>query len=233
MIQIVTFKWDNGLHPKKKMKFTAEHVNVLRNMVKRHLHMPHEFVCITDDSKGIDKDIRIIPLWSDHRNLGGCYVRLKAFAKNMESLIGPRFAWMDLDTVILNDITPLFKRPDPFVMWGDTNPTTPYNGSLVLMQAGARSQVWEKFVPKTSIPEARQRGYVGTDQAWIGACLGPREPKWDTKDGVYSFRVHLQGEKGAIMPVPPNARIVFFHGSADPSHPGLREKYPWVQQNWR
>lgn len=231
MIQVVCWKWNAGIHKKKRMLFTHEHVNRLKNMVGRHLHVPHEFICITDDATGIDPSIRIIPLWADHRDMGGCYVRLRAFQKEMGQIIGPRFCWLDLDTVVVNDITPLLTRPEPFVMWGDTAPGTPYNGSMLLMTAGSRSQVWEQFKGEASRHVGRRMRYVGTDQAWIGAVLGPHEPKWTTADGVYSFRVHLQERK--IKELPANARIVFFHGSADPSQADVQTLYPWVREHWQ
>lgn len=232
MIRIVCWKW-NGDFQKKKgedFQFKAEHVNRLRNMVGRHLHMPHEFVCITDDTRGIDPDIRIIPLWDDLRALGGCYVRLKAFAPEMADIIGTRFAWLDLDTVITNDITPLFDREEDFIMWGDTNPTTPYNGSMLMMTAGARRQVWDEW-NEDSISKGVRLGYVGTDQAHIGACLGPNEKRWTTEDGVYSFRCHIK--RNQLLRPPNDARIIFFHGSNDPSQELTQDRHPWIREHWR
>ncbi len=232
MIRVVCWKWKNpGLLKKGHgFSFSSEHVNRLYSMVKRHLHIPFEFCCITDDPRGIVDGIRTIPLWQDHRNLGGCYVRLKAFSEEMKEIIGPRFVWMDLDTVILGDITPLFDRTEDMVIWGDTARNTPYNGSMVLMNAGSRKQVWETFSPDKK-ELGRKLGYVGTDQAYIAACLGPHEKRWSTHDGVYSFRCHIKAT-GKTIP-PPGARIIFFHGSADPSHGIIQDRYPWVKTNWR
>jgi|SRR5882672_1669614 len=232
MIRVVCWKWDGEFQKKKgdAFKFGAEHVNRLYSMVKRHLHIPFEFCCITDEPKGIVEDVRIIPLWEDLRGLGGCYVRLKAFAPEMAEIIGPRFVWMDLDTVILRDITPIIDRPEDFVMWGDTNPTTPYNGSMVLMNAGARRQVWDKW-DQDSIGRAMRLGYVGTDQAHIGAVLGTGEAMWTRKDGVYSFRCHIKREQ--LLRPPNDARIVFFHGSNDPSQEWTQDHWPWVREHWR
>ena len=43
-------------------KYSAEYVNRLYNMVKRNLTITYEFVCFTENSKGIDPHIRIEPL---------------------------------------------------------------------------------------------------------------------------------------------------------------------------
>ena len=67
-LTICCFKWQSPIQ--YRTKFRAQHVNTLRNMFRRHLHMPHEFVCITDDPAGIDQDIRIVKLWNDLADVG-------------------------------------------------------------------------------------------------------------------------------------------------------------------
>jgi hypothetical protein len=42
--------------------FDSSHVNVLRAMVARHLPIPHRFVCITDDTNGLDSRIEAVPM---------------------------------------------------------------------------------------------------------------------------------------------------------------------------
>ncbi|MEN6621486.1 MAG: hypothetical protein ABFD50_08065 [Smithella sp.] len=232
MIRIVTWLWGNkDPHPKKKIHFTHEHVNRLASMVSRNISIPYEMVCITDNPEGIDNSIRCVELWDDLRDMGGCYTRLKAFSKEMKYIIGPRFMWLDLDTVIVDDITPLIDNKNDFMMWGDTAPRTPYNGSMVLMDAGARSEVWTSFDRRNSPIQGKRLGHVGTDQAWIGACLGPNEKRWTKEDGVYSFRVHFKRHNR--IDLYKGARIVFFHGSSDPSQPEIQNAYPWVKHHWR
>lgn len=233
MLQVVCWKWDDGLHPKKQLKFTHEHVNRLKNMVKRNLKIPHQFVCITDDPAGIDPDIKVIPLWDDYRELGGCYVRLKAFSDEMKNVIGEYFLSLDLDCVITGDITqlvmPLLTGDVDFKIWGDTHPRTPYNGSMWMMKAGARKEVWNQFTP-SCVNLGRSKGYVGTDQAWIGYCLGENEARWHIGDGVYSHRIHFKKQR--VVDKPDDCKIVFFHGAGDPSQMGIRRMYPWVAEHW-
>lgn len=231
MIQVVCWKWNNGLHPRKQIYFSADHVNRLFSMVKANTSVDFEPVCITDDPTGIDPHIRIIPLWDDARELGGCYTRLKAFSEEMKTIIGPRFIWIDLDAVITGNIDHILQDKREFVMWGDTNRTTPYNGSMCLMTAGCRKQVWETFNPATSPKQGKLHGFVGTDQAWIGIVLGQNEAKWSNLDGVYSYRLYF--EKGGKSELPENARIVFFHGRTDPSMAHIRQKHPWIERYWR
>lgn len=105
MIRIVCWKW-NPLGPKwNRAKYTADHVNRFASMVNRHLSMPHEIVCITDDPAGIDRSaVRIVPMWDDVREFGMCWTRLKVFKPEMADLIGPRFVSIDLDCVIVGSL---------------------------------------------------------------------------------------------------------------------------------
>ena len=215
-------------------------------MVARHYRKPHRFVCITDDAKGIDGDVRVVPIWNDFAHLRGpngvnCYRRLRAFSAEAADIIGPRFVSLDLDCVITADVAPLWDRPEDFVIWGDTARGTPYNGSMFLLTAGARRQVWERFDPEHSPAFAKRLGYIGSDQAWIGACLGLNERKWTTADGVYSYRVHISKElNGGRFPripglrhlLPENARIVLFHGRHDPWVPEVQKLNPWIRQHY-
>lgn len=231
---VVCFKWRAA--PQYRSKFTSEHVNVLQRMVARHLKLPHRFLCVTDDPAGLEcKPIR---LWPEPQVHGipperpNCYRRLRLFAADAEKIVGgDRILSIDLDTVICDDITPLVDRPEPFVIWGDTARGTPYNGSMWLLTAGARRQVWDCFDPIASPRAGKRMGYIGSDQAWIGACLGTGEPKWTARDGVYSFRNQIQPPKGKGT-LPDGARIVFFHGAHDPWGADVQAKYPWVKEHW-
>lgn len=233
-LTVVSWKWKP--RPNYRSKFGPETVHTLAAMIRRHYPHPHRFICVTDDPSGL-APIETVPIWSDFANLdsphGGknpsCYRRLRMFHPQAGEIFGPRFVSMDLDCVIVNDLTPIFHRPEPIVLWGDTNPRTAYNGSMTLMSAGARPQVWERFNPQTSPTLAKAAGCWGSDQAWISYCLGPKEAKFGVKDGVYSFRNHLRTTKT----LPPDARIVFFHGKFDPWHPSVQQEHAWVKTHWR
>lgn len=238
MIRVCTFKWDdpNGRF-NHLFRYGAEHVNRWARAVRRNLTLPHELVVITDDPAGITEDVRVVPLWDDWRHLGGCYVRLRAFAPDMTDTIGPRFVWMDLDCVITGSLDPLFSRAEPFVIWSNGYSGNPYCGSMAMMDAGARKEVWEDFDPETSRQEAKH--YVGTDQAWIAHRLGPDEATWTQKDGVlsrYDVGILNGMTRGTYKlrprPLPKGTRVVFFHGYCDPSQDDIQEHLPWVKKFW-
>src|SRR5690606_12440466 len=109
-----------------------------------------------------------------------------------------------------------------FVAWENIYPPIHYCGSMVMMTAGAREKVWTEFDRVESPKLGKQRGFVGTDQAWFSACLGPGEATWGQKHGVLSYREHCK-----LPELPAHARVVFFHGKLDPSMPSLQERTPW------
>jgi hypothetical protein len=234
---VITWKWKP--HAGYRSTFGPETVNTLFRMVRRHY--PHQFraICITDDPDGIDPSIETVPLWNDYadvRNPHGhprnpsCYRRLRAFKGDIGDVLGRRFVTLDLDSVITGDLTPLWDRPEDFVIWGDTNPRTLYNSSMYLLTAGSRSKVWDTFDPDDSPKESRARGQYGSDQGWIGACLGPGEARWTRRDGVYSFRNDI-AKDGAAHRLPKDARIVFFHGQHDPWGP-VPQSIAWVRESY-
>lgn len=232
----MTFKWKPPAF--YRSEFAPERVNTWARMWRRNYRGPARFTCVTDDPTGIDPSIRIVPLWDHHRKLASphgpgnpaCYPRLFMYSEEAGELFGPRFMVSDLDIVVTGNVNPLVDVPHDFVIWGDTAKNTPYNGSLTLMTAGARKQVWEQFDPVESPKKARALGYIGSDQAWIGACLGRGEQKWTAADGVYSYRNEIQHKGGQL---PPGARIVVFHGSVDPWSPSARAKHAWVREHYR
>lgn len=235
-LTIACFKWRKipgapQLLPQvPNLVYSAKHVNILYYSLGRNLKIPFNFVCVTDDSSGLDHRIEVIPLWDKCRNLGGCYNRLYVFSKDMRSLLGRRFACIDLDCVITGDVTPIFSRQEDFIINSykpfpahKFNMNQKYNGGLFIMNAGCRKQVWETFDPKKS-PDILTKAHdicVGTDQGWIRYVLGENEAVLTEKDGIYEARAFSST-------LPNNAKIVMFAGQRDPS----LSTHKWVTNNW-
>jgi hypothetical protein len=235
MLSIICFKWRPT--PGYRSTFGPQTVNTLRRMVARHYAEPHRFICVTDDARAIDPAVEIVPLWKDHASIRSpigqrrpsCYRRLKLFDPAIADIVGPRFVSLDLDCVITADVAPLWNRSEEIILWGGTHQRTPYNGSMLLLTAGARPQVWTRFHPVDSPRAARQAGYYGSDQAWLSYCLGPGETRWTQQDGVYSFRCDVAPAKT----LPGDARIVMFHGEFDPWVPSVQRAHPWIAEHYR
>lgn len=220
-----------------RSSYPPETVNVLRRSVTRHLSMPHRFICVTDDPKGLDPEVEVIPDFGDFARVASphgqknpsCYRRIRAFAPDIDEYFGPRFVSMDLDTVITGPLDPLFDRPEDAWFWGETDPRSYYNGSLFMLRSGARRKVWDEFDPATTPRAAYRAGRFGSDQGAISYILGRGEKVWTTADGVYSFRKHIATKHNAL---PANARIVNFHGRHDPWD-YRSQQIPWVRAHWQ
>lgn len=217
--------------------FGPETVYALREMLARHYSKPHRFVCVTDQPAALP-GIETVPLWDFGKDIPSpighsypsCYRRLKVFAPDAGEIFGDRLVSIDLDTVIVGDVTPLFDRPEDFVIWGESDfpHTTPYCGSMWMLKTGTRSKVWTEFDPHKSPSMAWKAGCRGSDQGWLCYVLGKREAMWTRKDGVYSYRKHV-AKMGNRLPA--DARVVFFHGKEDPWNYRMQQ-IGWVRSHY-
>lgn len=198
-------------------------------MIDRNCTLPHELVCATDDAIGLDQTIRVAPV--DHRlvHFGIAFPKLAVFRPDAGSIFGNRICLIDLDVVIPGSLDALVGRPEPFVIWKDVLAKSQpkrfkYNSSMILMDAAARSQVWESLWPD-NIKKILHREYkwCGSDQAWISHILNG-EATWSAADGVLSWRFEVERKS-----LPENARIVFFHGK---NKPWMMPKQQIVKQHW-
>lgn len=215
MITVVTYKWFN---PQGRYNavytYTEEHVHKLRSMLKRHLHIPHKLVCVTDDALDLDPtEVEIRPI-SSYLGLSGTWQKLHFFSP---SWIGraSRMLLLDLDCVILDDITPLVQQEGDIVLWKRAQVRNPYNSSMVLYTPGTRPRIWGSY-SKSFVDKISEKG---GDQEWLSFILGHDEKGFPP--GIVKFDPSDYAK--------PDARIVFFNGCRDPSI----YAYPWIKENWR
>lgn len=232
MLTVLTWLWRQ---PESKNAYTAAHVNIWAAMVRRHLAQPHRLACVTDLPEGIDPGVEIIapprefedvriPTWNERRPQ--CLRRLSMFRADAARIFGERFVCMDLDVAIGGSLDPLFAGDHAFRMFRGSAPGRPYNGSMMLLKAGARTQVYERFTPQGATEAGRK--FVGSDQAWISHVLGPREATWGAEHGVHWWRNRPQAdaERGG-------ARIIFFPGQPKPWDVATYDVDPWVAAHYR
>lgn len=242
-LTVVTWLWKSKSW--RAGQYSARHVNACQRMVAANLNIDHRFVCVTDDAAGIECET--IPLWDfpvvpTRPDRPNCYRRLYAFSDHASALFGPRFVSVDIDCLIMpgtdgHGITPLLDRPEDFLIvngWRDNQGCCPYNGSMWMMDAGARAKVWTEFDPARSPEIARQnkmpngKPYYGSDQAWIGHSI-PGEKVWCRDDGIYSY-VRDMGQRDEI---PKECRIMFFPGSRKPWQDFMRRVHPSIWQEYQ
>lgn len=231
MITFVPWRW-GGL-------FGPEYVNRLRASLARHVHADHEMVCVTDDPTGIDGDIRIVPLPEEHRDTPRCRRRMRIFDREFARAIGDRICTIDLDVVIVDDITPLVTRTEPIVCW-KVGHAGVFSGSFHLMDAGRLHGLWEMFnADPDGFPQRVQPTGVPSDQAmlnWYLKAKSIRVPFWTEKDGFvtyygagYEHLAHMG--VGPVNPeLPSGARVVVL-GSADKAVMD-EGTFPWIREHW-
>jgi hypothetical protein len=181
-------------------RYSQDYVDKLRFGVSRNLSEPHRFAVFnpqTDD-------------W-----------HLKAFGFKE----GDRIVCMDLDMVITGSLDDLFDREEPFTILQGVNSVNPcpFNGSLWMLKAGYRPDVWNEFsldlaakVPHHEFPD---------DQAWF-ADMMPDAGAFGPEQGVYAFQ-KKSWPKGDDLPR--GAKIVAFPGYRDPSQ---FTHLSWVKEHW-
>lgn len=230
MLTILTWLWSK---PGSRTNYTAAHVNIWAAMVSRHVTIPHRIACVTDMPEGIDSYIEIIkppgefvgletPTWNGDKP--NCFRRLSMFRPDAADIFGERFVCMDLDCVIGANIDILFDRDDDFVMYKGTSFDRPYNGSLMMLSAGARPQVYLEFNEENAIKSGQK--YVGSDQAWISYCLGPDEKTWSFEDGICWWG----SQYNTLIP---EKRIMFFPGQIKPWESVMYGFDSWITKHYR
>lgn len=238
MIHIVCWKWSQA---GCRSKYTAQHVNVWANMIRRNYQSASRLLCVTDDSSGID--IETYPLWNDFqdisnpygKHLPSCYRRLKLFSskqtEQMQIPLGSIVLWLDLDIVVVRNITKMINRIDAdFAGWKRIGPTKPvgYNGSMIMFRTGTTDDIWDNFDPQLSPTKTRRAGQYGSDQGWISMNRDGNGAGWTQVSGMYSFTSDVQK-----VQLPTDARIVSFNGRHKPWNLLDHQRHTWIRRCWQ
>ncbi len=217
---VICMKWGTLYGP--------DYVNVLYRAVADNLSIPFRFVCLTDDDSGLLPEVEAfaipeIPVGEAGYAFGG-WPKLCVFAKDLYGLTG-RCLFVDLDTVIVGDITPMVQMEggvcvirewrrliDYFRPWGKNGMT-----SIFAFTLGEQTQILDKFVedPKYAYDNYR------SEQRWVTDYA--KDMRFWRPGWVVSFKRTLMAApilNWFIKPRAPKADsiIVAFHGDPRPAH---------------
>ena len=199
-MRVICVKWGN--------KYGGEWVHKLRGMVARHLHVPHEFVCMTD------KPIQGVKCVPCPEGLPGWWAKVGLFEPGKFPGLN---LYLDLDVVITAAIPAInyeagkVTAPDDF-SYSLVNPKQGIGPDMTRMLGGAGTinsslmmwadddgrDVWDNFKP-----EKMQE--VHGDQNWITQALWPEKLQLLNPGVVCSYKYHVQR---GVKPAP----VVVFHG---------------------
>ncbi len=251
MLPIILWRWGSW--------GSDDYIQIMMNMLARHMHDPYRVVVISDSKETRERfkgTAQVVPLWSEMRDIKGkCLVRLKCFDKSFQNIVPePRWAWFDLDMVLVDDCTPIFSRKEPFVMSGVELGPQPVNGSLVIADHGVAPEIYTEFDFNKWQNNVRGRGlrYGGSDQAWIAIKANRKITKVGHEDGLYCYRndicprdqwaykswrarnlVDELKHEPTGGPLPKGARMIQCNGPHSPWKPERQAISPWIAQHWR
>jgi hypothetical protein len=232
MKNVLCIKWGS--------KYSADYVNKLYSMVERHLSLSHRFVCLTEDTTGLNSEIETRPLL--RTELKWSYTKFELFEKELHDITG-QILFLDLDVVINNSIDDLFLfEPDAKFVGIKDWKIDCINASCMRFYVGEHSYVidnWYEAV-KTKFTEgeffdkalgAEKKIYQDLNSFPPAVYWGDQE--WTTRqlkeqnvDIIHYPFDWLQSYKyGYDM----NSKIVIFHGSPKPHE----VEDTWVKENWK
>lgn len=223
-------------------KYSADYVNKLYNMIRRHCTVDIEFVCLTDNSTDINPDIKILRL---PKNLSGWWCKPYMFSSDLP--LKGTILYMDLDVVIAENIDKLFTyEVDNWCVIRDftrkMRPTWPkYNSSVIRFKTGQLSYLWNDFKKSQNVIQRKFHG----DQDWLYEVTHTDNPaktfpdtwiqswKWEirrSKDLQYGMpRGRRKLRTVEHVKPPKDCCICVFHGDPNPDNCDD----PWVVENWK
>ena len=235
LIKIICLKWGE--------KYGAEYVNRLYYAVKRNTTIPFEFWCFTDNAAGIHIDVKKHRL-PHARELDTWWNKLWLFSSEMPFKINDIILYIDLDTLIVNNIDDIITVPQKgdIIMlkdfyYGVAKTAGKAASGIMSWTHGSRFDIWKRFIanPTQAVKMCEPHG----DQRWIEIWTDQSGQRryWQEilPDKVISYKVHCQNG------LPSSASVVCYHGR--PSIPeSARTPYkdskrhvpasPWVLDHW-
>ena len=199
-------------------KYPDEYVKKLKRAVEKHLHWPHQFVCLSD--RVID-GVTCLPL---HMSGEIWWNKVQLFSQDSFPA-GARILYLDLDVVVVGDLASIAAQrfDEPLAMiynFGPNRGHCAHNSSVMLWTHGDRrvASIYDLYT--NDVPKK-----LHGDQCWIWRVL---------RDDIANFpRDYIASYKYDVRPLggklPMGSRVIIFHG--DPKPDQVAES--WVRENWQ
>jgi len=152
--------------------FTPDYVWRLRAMVRKHLSVPHRFVCLTDrPSLLLEQNCDVIEIPKPQNGNAGWWSKIELFSPH-QWLYGP-VLYFDLDVLIVNSLEliaglktdlALIPHAGAFEGRGGKRVVKRYNSSVMRFEAGKHPELYTDF-------NASVTRRLWGDQDWIGERL--------------------------------------------------------------
>ncbi len=187
------------------ISYEPRHVAWLKSMVHRHCNTPHRFVCLSDVKiDGVDT-IRL------KDGLAGWWSKMELFREFRECF------YLDLDTVVVGDISDMVNHPHGFTALrnlSDGRPMTSRIGSGVMAWNGDFSFVYREFISaRNLIMHTYTTSDRWGDQGFLQTVLKGGIDRWQD---LFPGAIVSQKKDMKDNVLPAGARIVCFHGKPKP-----------------
>lgn len=238
---IICIKWGTLFGP--------EYVNRLYSGVRRNLSQPVRFFCMTEETDGLHPDIEVLPLPVEPyaepmaaalavANRQGAMRKVSLFRPGLVPDLDGPFLGFDLDVVITGDLTPIWQTPaDKIAMrhdWTEKRKGRPTgHGSVFRFDPARHGYLYNDLAanPYAEVEKAR-----GSEQRYTShKAMDNDDFAYIPGELVVSFKYDCLG----LPPInylrdpilPPEARVVCFHGRPKMSEAVTGYNGSWIRHS--
>lgn len=241
MNNIICMKWGT--------KYGPEYVNNLYSMVARNLTLPFRFVCFTDNGEGVREEVEVMPLpemdLPDGAERG--WRKLSTFKEDFP--LDGKILFIDLDTVIVDNIDDFFNIGGDFFMikhWAPSEKHGKGESAVYRYNSKIHHEIYDYFM--SHIDEVKNN--FRHEQAFLTDWMEKRNKLAFWPDAwTPSFKYNCMSPfpvnfiKQPL--IPEGAKMIIFHGNPTPSQAkegkvkGIKKflrfirPVAWIDKHWR
>lgn len=188
--------------------YNFNYVNALTNSIKKNTTIPHEIVCLTDNSTGFNSNIdRVIPL---EYNFPKWWSKIELFKPNLFE--NRRVFYFDLDTVIVDNIDEILNFEIEFSGLRDFYHLHSLGSGLMAWNPEKTNNIFNEFIKN---PYNIINSYPQGDQRWIDENKPSICYLQDTfSKQIVSYKKDCLHNR--VLSIPSKAKIICFHGNPRP-----------------
>ena len=191
---------------KGNVPYGSEYVTKLQAMASRFINRKFRFVCFTDRSELLPVGVDVVRIQSPV-GMFGWWSKVELF--NPERGLTGRVLYLDLDTLVVDDLSPIVDFPAAFALVphaGTFNGrhglqvVKRYNSSVMVWDAGTQDHIYRNWVPKTTKRLWGDQDHIG--EQCPDAATMPAE--WFPRLSDLTWPMETSDAKVVLCKVPKN-----------------------------